>query len=221
MKIHHSIILFLMILSTGCAFTDMPLDMPITGLDVPISGGKKRTIVVVKPFSDERFDTKRCGMKKNGYNMDTADAICKTTPEEWIAQLLADELRASGFNVSTEKPMMSANTLIIEGSITKLFAEPVLGMWSGSVETDIEVKLTASSESGLLAERVFFAKGIKKGLMVATAGPFHTSLKRAADEILTNMIEAIFYLMNKYPNLGQPDLEMEKHSYFSNGQINE
>jgi hypothetical protein len=192
----------------------MQLDMPINGLDVPISGGNQRTVVIVKPFSDDRLDTKRCGMKKNGYNMDTADAICKTTPDEWMTQLLADELRASGFNVSTEKSISNTNALIIEGSVTKLFTEPVIGMWSGSLETDIEVKLTATSASGLFAERVFFAKGIKKGVIVATAGPFLTSLKRATDEILTNMIEAIFYLMNQYPGLGQPDLEVETNESF-------
>lgn len=162
MTIRYSIALILILASTGCAFTDVPLDMPINGLDVPISGGNERAVVVVKPFSDDRSDTVRCGMKKNGYNMDTADAMCKTAPGEWMAELLADELRASGFNVSTERPVSRTNALILEGSIIKLFVEPVLGAWSGSLETDIQVKLTATSDSGLNAERTFFAKGKKR-----------------------------------------------------------
>lgn len=184
--------------------------MPINGLYVPISGGNERVLVVIKPFSDDRPDTTRCGMQKNAYYMDTADAVCKTDPGEWMAQLLADELQASGFYVSAERPASGTNALILEGSIIRLFVEPVRGMWTERLETDIEVKLTATSDSGLYAERNFFAKGIKKGRLASTSTPYHVSLKRAADEILSKMIEAVFDLMDKYPGLGKPDLEIDK-----------
>ena len=190
---------------TGCAFTDVHLDMPISGLAEPITGGNGREIIVTIPFNDARTHRERCGMQKNGYNMDTADAICDTAPDEWIAQLLADELRASRFKVLAPNDPHGQAALRIDGDIQKIFIEPVIGMWSGSLETDLQVRLIAITENGLHAERTFFAKGIKKGVIAATRSPFHTSLKRAADELLTEMVEAIFYLMNKYPQIGISD----------------
>lgn len=190
---------------SGCAFTDVQLDMPVSGLEQPITGGNNREVIVSIPFNDTRPHKERCGMKKNGYNMDTADAICGIAPSEWIAQLLVDELRASRFKVLPPHAPHGRAALKIEGDVQKIFVEPVIGMWSGSLETDLQVKLTATTETGLRAERTFFAKGIKKGVIAATRTPFHTSLKRAADELLTEMVEAVFYLMNKYPQIGVPD----------------
>lgn len=189
---------------SGCAFTDVQLDMPISGLEQRITGGNDREVIVSVPFNDTRAHKERCGMQKNGYNMDTANAICSIPPGEWIAQLLADELRASRFKVLAPNAPHGRAALKIEGDVQKLFVEPVIGMWSGSLETDLQVKLTATTETGLRAERTFFAKGIKKGVIAATRTPFHTSLKRAADELLTEMVEAVFYLMNKYPQIGVP-----------------
>ena len=190
---------------TGCAFTDVHLDMPISGLETPISGGNNREVIVSIPFIDARTHKERCGMKKNGYNMDTADAICDIAPSIWVAQLLADELRASHFRVLTPNDPHGKSALRINGTIQKVFLEPVIGGWSGSLETDLQVRLVATTESGLHAERNFFVKGIKKGVMASTRTPYHTSLKRAADELLTEMVESIFYLMNKYPQIGVPE----------------
>ncbi len=199
----------LLALLSGCAFTEMKLNMPMTGLETSILGGNGREISVVIPFSDARPSPKRCGMKKNGYNMDTADAICKIPPGKWLSQLLADELRASGFKVIKKAKPQNKNTLVIEGKVSKVFVEPVIGMWSGSLEADLDVNLVATTQSGLKAERHFFSKGIKKGVFAIVQTPYQTSLKRAADSLLANMVEAIFYLMNSYPQLGISDSATE------------
>ena len=194
---------------TGCAFPDMSLDMPINGLNKPISGGNNREVIVVVPFHDDRTTKDRCGMNKNALNMDVMDVICKTAPEKWIAQLLADELRVSGFKVLNTSDSHGQGTLKIEGSVLRVFGEIVIGLWSSSLETDLKVKLSATTENGLHAERTFFAKGLKKGVIVATGTPYHTSLKRATNELLTEMVESIFYLMNKYPQKGLPDVRTQ------------
>lgn len=205
--IRNLIVLLFYLLLGGCAFTEMHLELPTTGLEEPIRGGDDRTIIVLKPFLDNREDISRCGMKKNGYNMDTADATCNISPGDWLSQLLVDELRSSGFNTDTPASDINSNTIIIEGSIRRFFTEPVIGMWSGSLETDIEIDLIATSGSGLRAERKFFTKGVKKGVIVSTSTPYQTSLKRATEAILSNMVEAIFFLVNKYPSLGKPEFK--------------
>jgi hypothetical protein len=37
--------------------------------------------------------------------------------------------------------------------------------------------------------------------MVSTMNPLRDAVKRAADQIITDMVEAIFYLMDKYPQI--------------------
>ena len=142
-------------------------------------------------------------MQKNGYNMDTADAICQSDPGLWIATLLALELQASGFEVLPMDVAHRPGALVLEGSLLELFLEPVLGAWSGSLEADLSVKLRATTATGLAAERTFFVKGWKGGVVAATTQPFHTSLHRATQAMLEEMVRAIIELVDRYPQIGR------------------
>jgi hypothetical protein len=113
---------------------------------------------------------------------------------------LSDELRASGFDVLKSEPPSGSNVLKINGELSTFFVEPVIGFWSLTHEADIGAKLIATTDTGLLAERSFFVKGTKKA-MVSTMNPLRDAVKRAADQIITDMVEAIFYLMDKYPQI--------------------
>lgn len=194
------------LLSTSCAFGTMKLELPRKGLDKTIRGGNARQVIVVMPFMDRR-DRRRCGMKKNGYNMDTADVVCTTLPTRWFAELLATELRASGFVVLSEEDEHRPGALKIEGELLQLFVEPLIGAWSGSTETDLSVELTATTETGLVAKRTFFVKGWKGGVMAFTAQPFHTSTHRATQRLLKETVRAVIELMDAYPQLGELSIE--------------
>jgi hypothetical protein len=197
-----SVCLFcLVVLLGGCAFTDMKLPLPVKGLDPTVAGGGGREVVVTVPFADDR-GVKRCGMKKNGYNMDTADIVCQGDPALWLGKLFADELRASGFRVLGADDARKPSAVRLDGGLLTVFVEPVIGAWSGSLETDLQVKLVATSDTGLRAERVFFVKGAKKGLMVVTDQPVQTAFHRATQDLLREMVQAVFELMLKYPQLG-------------------
>jgi hypothetical protein len=198
-----AVLLGVVALSSGCAFTDVPLTLPTRGLENTLTGGGGRQVIVIVPFADAREGDKRCGMQKNGYNMDTADAVCQSDPNAWIAQLLADELRATGFSVLAADAEHRPGALRIEGSLLKIFVEPVLGAWSGSLEADLAVRLRASTGTGLQAERTFFVKGWKGGQMLLTPQPYHTALQRATQEMLAEMVRAVLELMDRYPQLGR------------------
>ena len=103
--------------TSGCAFTKMTLPLPTEGLTDTVPGGAGRQVIVTVPFDDAREIRDRCGMKKNGYNMDTADAVCETDPNQWIAQLLADELRASGFTVLQPDDPHRASAVYVQALI--------------------------------------------------------------------------------------------------------
>lgn len=193
----------LALLWSGCAFTDIKLTLPNTPLDRSITGGTGRQVIVVVPFNDKREIRDRCGMQKNGYNMDTADAVCQSDPSAWIATLLARELRRSGFTVLSPNDEHRPGALHLDGSLFKIFVEPVIGFWSGSLEADLSVQLRARTETGLDAERTFFVKGWKGGTMVSTTQPYLTSLHRATQELVSEMVLAVIELMDEYPQLGR------------------
>ena len=196
-------------LSSACALTDLvfkglPLTLSTEGLARTVPGGGGRQVVIVVPFSDSREIRERCGMKKNGFNMDSADAVCQSDPNTWIAQLLANELRASGFTVLEEGSDHRRSAVRIDGSLLKIFVEPVwlFGPWSTGVEADLSVKLKATSGTGLAAERMFFVKGWQGRSPFATAQRYQTALHRARHALLEELVRAIVELMDRYPQLG-------------------
>ena len=184
----------------GCALTDVNIKPPDSGLKIPIPGGNQRQLIVIAPFADARQITDRCGVQKGGYGNETARGICQGSPPQWLAEFLARELRASGFTVlSAEDGRESA--LKIEGTLLKFFVEPVVGFWSTTVESDLQVKLVATSRTGLRAQRTFFAKG-ELTSVIWTQGIFNDSLADGVRQLLTKMVEAILELMKQYPQLG-------------------
>ena len=186
---------------SGCALVDVNLKAPESGLEAPIPGGNQRQIVVVIPFQDDRQNRTRCGVQKGGYGNETAVAVCQGDPTEWIASFLARELTASGFTVLRSAEGARESALRIEGVLLQIFAEPVVGFWSTTVETDFKVKLVATSKTGLQAERSFFSKGELTNV-IWPQGIFNDSVRNGTRDLLTKMVQAILELMNRYPELG-------------------
>ena len=193
--------ILLVTLLPGCALEDVRLKPPPSGLKTPIPGGNQRQVIVTAPFADARKITNRCGMQKGGYGNETANAFCQGDPGQWIAALLASELTASGFTVLRAEDGARDSALKLEGVLLKIFAEPVVGFWSTTVESDLNVTLVATSRTGLRAERTFFVKG-ELTSVIWTQGIFNDSLENGTRELLTKMVGAILELMKQYPELG-------------------
>ena len=70
-------------------------------------------------------------------------------------------------------------------------------MWTGSLEADLSVKLRVTTQTGLDAERAFFVKGWKGGQLASTKQPYHTSLHRATQQLLEEMVRAILELVKR------------------------
>jgi len=201
------------ILLSACAFTDIKVNPAGTHEGLHLSGGDNREIVLVIPFADERKIQNRCGMKKNGYNMDTASVSCSTPPASRLAEQVAEELKSAGFNVHTQGDAGKASGLKIQGTLLKFFVEPVIGFAMGSLETDISIRLVATSNNGLNAERTFFVKGTQSA-MAGTESNFQSSVDDATAQIVKQMVTAIITLMNRYPELGQiSPIDLKYYAY--------
>ena len=185
----------------ACAYTDVNVKPPDSGLKTPIPGGNQRQVVVIVPFADARQITDRCGVQKNGFGSETARGICQGNPAQWLAEFLARELRASGFTVLATEDGARESALKVQGTLLKIFVEPVTGFWATTVESDLQVKLVATSRTGLRAERTFFTKG-ELTSVIWPQGIFNDSLEDGVRQLLANMINAILELMNQYPQLG-------------------
>jgi hypothetical protein len=186
---------------TGCALVNVNVKPPESGLETPIPGGNQRQIIVTIPFQDARQSMSRCGVQKGGYGNETADAVCQGNPADWIATLLARELEASGFTVLASEEGARDSALKIEGILLKIFVEPVVGFWSTTVESDFNVKLVATSKTGVHAERTFFSKGELTSI-IWPQGIFNDSVRRGTRDLLSKMVQAILELMKRYPELG-------------------
>lgn len=184
---------------SACAFTNVPLELPKT-VSTGLSGGDGRRVVVVSPFADARPAKDVCGIQKNQYEAETAKALCTADPSRWIAEVLSGALQAAGFAVQSDGAA-APGALVINGTLDKLFVEPLIGFTAITLETDMQVRLTVTSGTGLLAERTFFVKGIATG-QVARAGNFQRSVDTAADQMVKDMVAAIITLANRYPQLG-------------------
>jgi hypothetical protein len=183
----------------GCAFTNLTVTPPQQPIGSNLSGGKGRNVQVMLPFTDDRPVKERCGMQKNGWNMDTANVYCSADPAQWLADLLAGELRESGFNVLSPS-QGGADAIRLEGHLLQFFVEPKLGVFTFSPEADVHVHLVASSSSGLIAERDFYVKGTETSL-VGVESNFQSATTSAVRAVVKDMVGAVLALMDRYPDL--------------------
>jgi hypothetical protein len=140
-------------------------------------------------------------MKKNGYNMDTADILCAEPPNQWLAALLAEELRKAGFRVATDPRQTGPGALRLEGTLTQFFLEPDVGFLTFSPEADIELRLVATAPSGLVAERRFYGKGRETALS-GLEDNFRLAADSAVRDMLARVVNAVAELVQQHPELG-------------------
>jgi hypothetical protein len=196
-------------LSTGCAFTNVEVHPPDTKTTAQLAAegrggpGRGREIIVHAPFADVRRSPSRCGMQKNGYNMDTADVKCTDPPGRWLADALGIELARVGYKPLRADAVPGPTTVVVRGAVHQLFLEPKHDFWTLTVEGDVSARLVVTSASGLHAERGFYVKGTETGFASSEA-TFQASADDATRQIARRMVGALTELLDHYPDLGAP-----------------
>lgn len=159
---------------------------PPEGLAIETTGND-RPVYIQQPFEG---GLKVCGMQKNSAYLDVGKIECRTNPADSLPALLTDQLRKAGFRVQTNPEQPKPNTLQIRGVMMKFFQEQVSAQ---SYETDVQLKLTAASDTGLQAERILYEKG--------RSADAQRSANSAVRKVLETMIAAITELLDDYPML--------------------
>ncbi len=96
------LLLALVTLLQGCAFTDAHLDIaarPDANLKGPLLHVAP-TSFDLQPLTDARSDTHRIGWKKNGYGSNTANILSNRPVTEVVVEAVSAGLRQNGHMVS-------------------------------------------------------------------------------------------------------------------------
>jgi hypothetical protein len=189
--------LLLFVAPLGCAFTNETVKPPqVEDVITRAQRGGGRTVVVAESFVDRRPDRARCGMKKNGYNVDSAKLLCAGSPDEFLPQLLAYELRAVGFRVfMSSGAKVPAADAVISGSVQQYFIEPKLEFFGSAMEADVGLNLTVRLADGRVAERRFYAKG-EEATLFNMLEDAQTAASAATRELLASAAGAVANLLD-------------------------
>lgn len=183
---------------SGCAFEGVMIEPPAAPpTTLPRTFGRGREIALASVFVDRRAQPHRCGMQKNGYNMDTADVTCALEPARWVPDALARGLASAGF-VVTAAPSPSPAAVRVEGDVLQFFVEPVVGAFTFSPEADISVRLRVSTADGLYAERTFYVKAAETA-MTGLEENFQAAAERATSRAVHALVVAIAELLDRHP----------------------
>lgn len=189
--------------ASGCAFGDANLKAPAIG---PLSGGKGRgqgrEVIVVPSFFDRRPQQQRCGMKKNGYNMDTANLICQFEPDDYLADMVAAQLADAGFVVGRDRKLAGPNTLILNGTVEQMFVEPKSDYFCGWMEADVALVVAATTPAGFSAQRRFYVKG-EEATMFGGEIDAAAALSSGVRQLLLSVVGAVANLADQLPVVPQ------------------
>lgn len=190
-------------LSTGCAFMNAEIHRTPPNGTLPTTIGRGREVLVDLPFPEGRRKLGRCGMKKNGYGMDSADILCSEAPGSWVGHALAAGLVRAGFRVLTPTSPPGPSTVIVRGTVSQFFVEPNIRMWDAAFEANIGLTLVLTSQSGLVATRRFYVKG-EHDSQHQTEDDAQAAADEATNELVRVAVTSIGALLDCYPGLGAP-----------------
>ncbi len=171
--------------------------------------GEGREVIIKAPFASGRR-AERCGMKKNGFNKDSANVICSRPPESTLPRLIAQELAASGFRVLTDFKQVGPSTIVLTGKLDQFFVEPKSNFFNATWETDINLFLKASTGSGLVAERRFYVKG-EEATVMSTADA-QVSVDSAVRQLVASVVGAVANLADRLPSPTVATLSAQEES---------
>jgi hypothetical protein len=173
--------------SMGCALTTSYVEPPAIDTKAsPSARGQGREVIVVGPFDDAREDKSRCGLKKNGFGLETADVICEVPAGQWVADALAARLSREGYRVLSKEAVPGPSTIVVRGTVKKLFVEPHFTVTQG----DASVDLVVTNASGLRETKTVNVR-VRKPAAISTEDPFQAAAEHTTTHLAVDMASAI------------------------------
>jgi hypothetical protein len=166
-----------------------------------VVGGADREVIVF-PAQDTREDPTRCGVKRTNSGMEVARVLCTPEPGPWLSDLVFRSLSRAGFKLVTTQTAKSSDPLRLHLNLKHLFIDDIpaeIGQGRLGV-TDIEVLVTADTQTGLSAHRSFFIKA-KRGGALNMDIFLQLDVDRAAQQLADEIVAAVVELSKRYPSV--------------------
>lgn len=187
-------------LPTGCALSTTHVrPSPIDTNVMASARGRGREVIIAAPFDDARDDKHRCGLKRNGFGLETADVICDVPAGRWVADELAERLTREGYRVLSAEAVPGPATIVVRGTLKKLFVEPT----ATHVRGDAMVDLVVTTASGFRSTKTVDVR-VKRPAMITAEDPLEEAAHHATRHLAVDMATAIGDLLEPHPDLGAP-----------------
>jgi hypothetical protein len=186
----------------GCALTPARVVLKGDPAGMRLEGGAGREVVVF-PVTDERGDSARCGVKRNAYGTETADARCEPDASTWLVHLVLRGLNQAGFRPVTLLTAKTPDPLRLRLTLEHLFIDADPGFATVMLTADVHVLVTADTASGLVATRSFFVQ-VERSTVALTDRAYQATMDEATDMLIARVVTAVVELANHYPVVGMP-----------------
>jgi hypothetical protein len=186
----------------GCALTPARVVLKGDPAGVTLEGGAGREVVVF-PATDARSETARCGVKRNTYGAETANAFCKPEASTWLVELVLRGLNQAGFRPVTLLTAQTPDPLRLRLRLERLFIDPDPGFTTVTLTADVHVGVTADTASGLVATRSFFVQ-VEESTAFVTDGSYQSVMDRATNALIARVVAAVVELADRHPAIGVP-----------------
>jgi hypothetical protein len=196
-----TIVIALAFTLAGCG-NKYRVPMPSSSIGTGLLGGEGRHVSLNRPFHDERPQYDYC--EKEIRKKTRPRLECSPEAPVWIADAFANALEAAGLQIDTEPDAAPADAVHIEGTLAHFAIEDRPGFSEVTSESDAHVRLVLSTDSGLRAERSFFAKSARASSMATNKTMGRTAMREVSERIIHEMVAAVLSLLNRYPELGRP-----------------
>ena len=185
-----SVVFLTSLLLGGCAFTDQKVELEFQPRDV----SEKAALgpLYFSKLSDARTDRSRVGVVKNGWGSETASVRTDQDLTILVSKAIVSELRNIGYQVSTVDinrldvaTDYSPGIPMVSGNLSKLFAEPIVGLWAGDVTGEIQLTLEVKKNNKVQSKT--YKASEKVTVMVWTASSYKEALEKTLQALLVQI----------------------------------
>ncbi|TAM49973.1 MAG: hypothetical protein EPN57_22930 [Paraburkholderia sp.] len=141
--------------------------------------------IVLKPFADERSNTRTVGTTRNAFGMRMADVIPSNSVSDWVTRAVRAELESNGYSVIEGKQgdNVPSTSVIVSGEILNVFCDMYMS-YTGQVS--LVIRLNRDGKE--LLNRHYAGEGSAGLAIAATSESYSRSLALALQSALQKFV---------------------------------
>lgn len=159
--------------------------------------------VVLRDVVDARPDTSRVGVVKNGWGLETANAVTATDVAAAVSSALVDSLIASGWavtraGVGAAVPVPQGEDWVVSGWLGSVMSEPVIGAWFIELRAEAELVLEVRTATRLF-RRTVRGFHLEPDNWICLAPCMEAGLREALGAAVHDAVRALLELSERVP----------------------